>query len=314
MSLSRFLFFPILIILSLNGFQAARAADSKTVFASDHVIEDSFLDQASASEMLVLTRNGKASRVRISDQKLLKTYENQCGLRREEETAQPPAFAYPLLVSWDRTCYFDERSGALEKLPDNDAPKDVFYIAFLSQDQRTFHFLMNSRPWGPGGFSRPEDAAGFIHVKSVNLDSHQISIRLLVDQVPGYSGAMALSEDFTRFHYTEATGSFSNRLHMVPTSELLNLVKMNQKTAFGKIAKYQFEFPGLSLWMSVGSKSLLYGSTNGSYLIRKQGEKTELPSGRSCAAVSLYKAQALIQCDHRSIRLADLDSVISGNF
>lgn len=291
-------------LISLISVAAHAGSDSRLIYESAAGIDWVINDKAHPGEVLIKEHGGELVQVRLPEglksAKVIARYEDRCGLT--DSYWSELEWASPALVTVKKSCVL--KAGALIAAGEHPKLQNAFAMSFLSRGEGRSHFLVNSRPW---------KTAGLIHLKTVH-DDGRVEIRELVNEIPGFSGPMAVDPSGRSLVYTEATGESFNRVYQIATERLRALVQSGGPVTFSELAQAGGGFPGMSLWISSGSKGDLYGDEKGAFLFQKSGVRALKPV-ENCKAVGLAEisgeSQVVLHCSENSVRLQPLAILLS---
>ena len=263
-----------------------------------------FVNQLNKNELLVLDRDGgKASLLNISlKTEMIKDMPVDPNCLGDQLPPFEFHYVAPYFLNADTTCLVDIKNQKVSFIGNIKTPKDHFSFAYLNKDEDNYYFLLNRRDYPLGLY-------GEIYVKTISIAEDKQSIELLIDHIPGLSGAMLADHANDAFYYTEASGAASNTLHHFKISQLMTIIKSSGVANFASTAtKISPSFPGLSFKLFQFESRLfyynatIYGTYDSFDLDLKTGKTSKLTIPEECHLIDINSAGIFTICDGRITR------------
>jgi hypothetical protein len=266
-----------------------------------------FADHSKQSSVLFISDTG--SLFRLTDLKLFDLGNYQldpfCNLRSQDSSAKGDAdsgmtLTYPYFVGLSKVCVIDETKKTIAVVADfkKSLPKDPFMVSFAGADDQFMYFVLNGRVY-------PEGESGYINLISVNKRNHSVSIRPLLTDVPGFSGAMFYESG--QLWVTVSVDEFMhNEIYRVDSSTLLQFVKNGKANRFHDLAQQSSgKFYGItSFALKNDEEFLFYNKDSISFRIKlDHSQSMAQPFQNPCEPISGYKNHWLLLCSGNTITL-----------
>lgn len=294
-------FIMIFCLLGINAF----AQESSILNTS----EESIFIQSKSNRDKILVFNESFSRAQVWNIKN-KRYSSLV-LTVDEECSNKGIYVGSLIVTASITCYID--SNRVKLLSRNSTPDDHFSFQYLFETDDVYFFIMNGRPF-------PEGKSGYMKVKVVKKDYSEIQVIDLVEDVPGFSGAISVDRRNSIVYYTmysAVNGIPGNILYQLSLSEIKKMIFANKVKGFKDLdlsISVDF-FTGLSFELFLVESTFLYwngdayeGESYPSYYIRDQ-IKHDIEGFENCSIIGVYDNGVLVSFDANTLKIINIDNL-----
>lgn len=258
-----------------------------------------FVNYNRSQSLLFMTENGQANFVSVSDAPRIthtasyKITNPNCVPFGQNTTTMDGShtgmtLAYPFLVGVGWACIIDEATNTINLISEFPLPENPYSIVYAGEDQNTSYFLMNNKLWS---------GIGYLHLVSIDKNTHSITTKIVAQNVTGYSGAMLF--DSGDVWVTVWPG----KIYKILQQNVVSLWHATAPVNFAQLAQLEFSnISGMSLFMLTNNHSLLYYNDEyESYTVQKENKKV-VDASLSCVPISGYNQDWLVLCNGTSLQ------------
>jgi hypothetical protein len=257
-----------------------------------------FANNAVPGSVLLLSQDGQADWLKDARAERKQTYriiDQACSPTSQNTTTMGSkgglTLASPFLVGVGTACYIDEANKTIRLLSDftKSLPTGAYSAVYAGADTVAAYFLINGRPF-------PDGTDGYLDLVTLDKRTLKVSVRELVKEVPGFSGAMVFDQDAVW------VTSWPGSIYKVDLAALQGVIRAGGEVSFPKVAIQKFhDIDGMSLFLLANESSLLYD--NGAYesytVNRQSGARTIVKP--SCTPIASYQTQWLVLCNGNTV-------------
>jgi hypothetical protein len=160
------------------------------------------------------------------------------------------------------------------------------------------YFVLNGRVY-------PEGESGYINLISVSKKNHSVSVRPLLTDVPGFSGAMFYES--AQLWVTVSVDEFMhNEIYRLDATTLLQFIKNGKVYRFHDLAQQSSgRFYGITSFAFKNEEEFLfYNKDSNSFRIKlDHSQSMSQPFQNPCEPISGYKNHWLLLCTGNTITL-----------
>ncbi len=189
------------------------------------------------------------------------------------------------LIGRNITCKL--QNGVFRKIENRDENPFEFSITFFKETEEHFYFLINERDYLVSEF-------GKVVLKTINKRTNEIQYRDFILEVPGFSGAMKVSDE--KLYIIVVEGYTENYLYEIEKK----IFNVEVALGFSEIPKKKlFQFSGLSFDLFKIEESFLvdnvdaYGENYDSVFLK---DSEQIDFFNECKIVSRFKGAILGNC------------------
>lgn len=292
-------------IVLLSILSSCLSASAVEIMRFDHKVAG-FQDFANTGRHLVINENGDGywmTGTRLQYEVKYKVTDDSCVPRTQstmvmgdDVSGQGLTLAYPFLFGAERVCYINDKTRSIDLLKNfrPQLPRDYFSAVYAGETSDNSYFLINGRPY-------PDGEAGYLLLVIIDKQTLEVTLKELVNDVPGLSGAMLYTGDYVWI----TSWMNTNDIYRIPTDSLHRLISTGQTGSFLELAtKVHSGIDGMSFFMlGNDSEFIYYNEGYDSYTVDKRtGVVGPAPS---CSPVIGHDKGWLVLCDGVSLHAVE---------